>query len=371
MLKSVPVILLLGLIGGQAFAAKPPLEIPTRGDAVLDRLPPGYARLAPGRSTPATLETVDAMLATARQSGDMRLASRAEAVLDTLPEAQRESAYGLRLKAIALQHRHEFAPALRALDRVLATAPGDASARLVRAQMHVVQGRIGLARKDCAALALRFDVPSGTLCTASLSLRMGDHATAAMLMDRWLEQPPADVELRRHLLVLRGEAASRAGDRNADRWFREALALRPSDVRTLSAFSRHLNSTGKHAEVLRLLDGTPSSDTLMLQKTIAATRARHPDGPRLASELADRFSTMRRAGLEPELRDEAELALLQGDARRALALASENFRTQRDYEDIDLLARAVQATGQRPALEPVVAWARSEHLQLPELEGRS
>jgi hypothetical protein len=331
------------VVPATAFAQRPPLEMPRDGATVVERLPRGYAALAPARRQPP-LQQAAALLASAASTGDARLAARAEALLARYPDKTDEPAI-LRLRAFAAQHRHRFGEAAALLARVVRLSPRDGSARSSLVQVHLVQGRLDLARRECAALALGIDAQEAWVCLASLALRRGDHARAARAADRWLAQPSPDPAALRYMEVMRGEIASRAGDPGADAWFERALALGPDDVRTLSAFARHLRATQRPQAVVALLGDAPATETLALQQALAAREAGDPRAPMFARKLADRFARAHALGVEPELRDEAEFKLVfEGDAKGALALARRNFATQRDVEDVALVVRATQAT---------------------------
>jgi Tfp pilus assembly protein PilF len=351
-----------------ALAQRPPAVVPERADVVVERLPDGYAMLMPRAEAPPSLATAQTLLETGARTGDARLITRAEAMLARLPGG-RDRPDWIRAQAYAAQYRHDFQAALRLLDRAIRLDPRDGDARLARAQILLVQGGIEQARSECASLALAIDAGRGSLCVAAVSLRRGEYDTAARLLERWLARATPRDEARRHVLVLRGEAASRRGDADADVWFRRALALDPGDVRTLAAMSRHLRSSGRPAAAYDLLGGTPASDHLLLERALAAQAAGRPDARELADVLARRFALARTLGFEPDLRDEAEHALvLKRDPDVALRLAERNFAEQRDYEDVDLLRRAVMAADRPQAWEPVVAWASSQRLPLPPLE---
>lgn len=341
-----------------AAAQRAPARIPTDPAEVLERLPPGFTAASarrPGKR--ASTEQISALLALAASSGDARLAARAERLLEAYPADTPDREVN-RLRAFAAQHRHDFTGAIALLDRLVASNPRDGRALLSRSQINLVRGDLQAAGRDCAALTLGVDTASGTLCTAALAFRRGQYDAAARMADRALDGLPTG-DLRRHALVLRAEVASHEGDRNADRWFRDALDIAPGDVRTVAAHARHLRRAGRPADVLRLLARAPATDGLLLERALAAHALRHSDAALLGSMLERRFARMRAAGDEPELRDEAELALVvRDDAPRALRLASENFRTQRDFEDVDILVRSARAANRPEALEPLHAWER-------------
>jgi len=347
-----------------ALAQRPPIERPTNPDAVLEHLPSDYASLQTTRAAASTATQINRMMLAAARTGDARLATRAEKLIDRLPPAVLRSE-GRKLRAFAMQHRHDFTGAIAELDTVIQRHPGDPEARYARAQIQLVRGRIDLARKDCAALALSIDASLGTLCLASIALRLGEERQALALVDRWLQAGNASASYRRHVLVLGAEAASRAGRTDADARFQQALALDVADVRTIAAYARHLRASGRPAAAVDLLARAPSTDILLAQHALAAHEARDPGAAALAARLDRRYIDARAAGAEPELRDEADYHLtLRNDAPKALALALENFKTQRDYEDVELLQRAAKAARRPDALHELQQWARSQQLVL-------
>lgn len=363
---------LLLAIAAPAMAQRPPAQIPATADEVIERLPRGYAALRPATTPtdPSDNPAVEAeqLLQAAGRTGDARLAARADALLAAIPEDQ-VSTRIMKSRAFSAQHRHEFAQSLQLLNSVIKADPRDADARLARAQLHLVQGQIRAARGDCAALAIGIDSDYSTVCIAALSLRTGDLGQAAMFADRWLAQPKAEPSLRRFMLVMRGEIASRAASADADGWFRQALALGPDDVRTLAAYARHLNHAGRPRDVMALLSRAPDADALQLQLALAAHALHSDNAPALADAQARRYALARAVGVEPELRDEAELLLtLRGNAAQALALALRNFEQQRDYEDVDLLQRAAQAARRPDALAGLRKWADEQGLSLDAAE---
>jgi hypothetical protein len=346
-----------------AFAQRPPLERPRTAEVVVERLPRGYAALEGSTRQPPVLQAA-ALLSAAAATGDARLATRAESLLPVTGQQSRQLDV-LRLRAFAAQHRHAFADAARLLDAVATRAPRDGDTRLSLAQLHLVQGRLDLARRDCATLVLGIDAQDGMLCIASVALRRGDVAQAAAAADRWLARPSTDAATLRYVQVLRGEIAARAGDPAADAWFRQALAIAPGDVRTRSAFARYLRAVGRHRDVIALVGAAPSTETLALQQTLSATALRDPRAAAKTRTLADRFARAHAIGVQPELRDEAEFKLtLQGDPVGALLLAQRNFETQRDFEDVDLLLRTAAAAHRPDALAPLRQWASSQSLPL-------
>lgn len=356
---------------------RPPFIVPGDPRTEIGRLPAGYARLVPVAGQAAVAPRVpeigqaQRLLQVAARTGDGRLASRAGQILSRLPESDPRPAV-LAARAFAAQHRHDFAGALRWLDRWIEVEPRSGDARLARAQVHLVGGRLDLARKDCAALALGIDVRDGILCAAGLALRRGEYAQAASLADRWLARAsPKDGDLG-YVRILRAEAAARGGDPRAHALFRRALARDPDDVRTLAAYARYLRASGRNREVLQLLSGSAAHEGLRLQYALAAHAVAAPQAAALADAMARRHALAHAAGAAPELRDEAEFLLtLRSDPEGALRLASRNFASQRDVEDVDILVRAATAANRPDALRPLREWAAAHGLPPPDMARRA
>lgn len=354
------------LCAAPVHAQRPPATIPRNADTVLERLPKGYAALMPTRTRTATAPALQALqlLAAASRTGDARLAARADGLLQRSPSNSNNPQL-LRARAYSAQHRHDFALALQTLDRLIALDARDGGARLARAQIQILQGRLDRARSDCTTLALGIDSGRGLLCVAALSSRTGNYRAAIDVLDRWLVPTKQDDALRRYALAMRAEAASRTDAADADAWYRRALALDKDDVRTLASYARHLQAKGQHRQVMALLGNVPDHDGLQLQRALAAHAIGDPASLELKNAQGRRYAIARAAGSEPELRDEAEYLLtLRGDPAAALRLAQRNFETQRDVEDVALLQRAALAANQPQALQPLQAWARSQNLKL-------
>ncbi len=372
MLRGLIVCLTL-CFASAAMAQRPVAFVPGDPDTVIERLPRGYSAVLAMPQTSAspspsssTLEQARQLLDAAAQTGDARLASRADALLSRFP-ANDGRPDVLRMRAFSAQHRHDFAAAERLLDRLIARDPRAGDARLARAQIHVIGGRLDAARADCVALVLGVDAGDGMLCVAMLSLRQGQFSAAASMVDRWLVQNAnGDRGARRHALTLRGEIAARAADRDAGQYFQSALALAPGDVRTLAAYARFLRGAGRSRDVDALLSGHSDHEGLQLQRALALRETDPAKAGTIAAGLARSYASARSLGRTPELRDEAELMLtFRRDANSALALAQRNFRDQRDEEDVDLLIRAATAARQPEALQPLRAWAAAQRLSLP------
>ena len=156
----------------RAHAGRPPIVVPDDPSTVIERLPAGYAALAPTTAKEPPLLQIERLLGASARSGDSRLAARAEALLARFPPNDSNPDV-LRARAHSQQHRHQFDASLQILNRLVARYPRDGDALMSSAQVYLVKGEIGRARSDCAELAFAVDASRGTLCAVSLWMRMG------------------------------------------------------------------------------------------------------------------------------------------------------------------------------------------------------
>lgn len=343
-----------------AQAQAPPVYVPRLDSTVLTRVPRAYAAWREGESridTPAALES---MLADVAKGGDARLVGRMQLQLERYPADTPRLDVALARIWIS-QHRHDFAAARRDLDALIVRQPRFASAIAMRAHLNLTQGRLHDGQRDCAAMLL-LDQRQASFCAARLAQRRGNLDAADRLLTR-LRQ--GEDPIARDARLLAAEVASLRGDTQAETLFRAARAAAPGDVRPQIAYARWLRRQGRAMEALASLPKDPAHDGLALERVMAAVASGAIDADTLRARLVARHAAARLAGASPELRDEAELALIAGDARLALRLALANFETQRDIEDVDLLARAGRAAGGPEATEALLAWSSREGAPRP------
>ncbi len=370
-------ITVMGLaISCHAVQAKP--YVPDADGVVLERLPekidPSLAEVKRLRvmlaRRPGDLELATRLARRAidasRETGDPRFLGQAQAALATWwarPDAPRDV---LVLRATIRQSLHDFPAALGDLDRVLASAPLDAQARLTRASILTVIGRHADALRDCDALAGRTLELVVATCRASALELMGDASAYPMLiaaLHRAVRVPPPIMVWAQ---TLAGEMAARAGDASsAEQHFRRALAADPRDAYLRAAYADFLMDGERPREVVTLIGNDLANDTLLLRVALAEAQLSDPNAEERSAardhrlELAARFEASRARGDVVHRREEARYALhLEHDARRALSLARANWDVQREPADLRILIEAARATHDRATLELVDEWQR-------------
>ena len=256
------------------------------------------------------------------------------------------------------QLRHDFAAARSELDRLLAADPRDLEARLMSANLRLLAGEFDGARADCQRVLETGALYVGTICLAStqtgrnsvqrgraMIAALGDHGEAANELQVWR-------------LLTEADLASRAGDDDAARALLErAHALDPAHEEALTQLASQLLDAGEPQRALVLASAPGASPSRLVVRLRAAIALGDPRAAKWHHELDEVLAADRRRGIPPHLREEAELALyVDGDYAAALALARQNFATQRDTRDLRLLAAAAKAQGDRAAIAELRGW---------------
>ncbi|MEJ0037458.1 MAG: hypothetical protein WDO68_15505 [Gammaproteobacteria bacterium] len=350
-------------------------------------------------------------LARARTEREPRYFARAEALVRPWASLERARASTLRVQADILQNRHDFASAVKLLDRAIALDPRDAGAKLMRASVKMVGGRAAEARGDCAGVLASGESTSGTICLAQVLGATGGLARADALLKALVArdqltlsatsgaplaaatrfaqpvagraQPPATSasaagaqaatpagQVRAWALGLLADFSDRAGDsRAAETHLRAALVADPQNEGIRSALSDLLLTRGAYREALTLVDLPAPSIGLLARRARAQRQLRDPALEKTRSQIQDLVTLASRRGDPPHLREEALVAFdVDQDAAHALELAKANFGTQRETIDIRLLVRAARACGDGTTLRSVTQWIREtgyEDRQLP------
>jgi hypothetical protein len=247
-------------------------------------------------------------------------------------------------------------------DLALKSEPANTEARAWRAAILMVQADYAAARRECNLLAEHATELHATACVAYVDATTG-HARAAYdrlaaaLARRSRVDPGFHVWIQTRLAEMAWRASELAA---AEGHFRRGLALGVDDNFLLAAFADFLLERGRAAEVMPLLRKWERSDTLLLRLALAAHTLKLPEGDKYSRTLGDRFADAGLRGEKLHLQEEARYLLdLKGDARAALAAASENYRTQREPRDALVLLESALAARDAAAAVPALQWLES------------
>jgi hypothetical protein len=367
-------LLLAAILAVSEFAAAAPY-LPKDDAMVLETLPgkrsdPAAAELRELRAAAAAApKDADAAGRLARryfelamEEGDPRYVGYAQAVLRGWPESTATPADLLVLHGKLRQYRHDFAAAMADFDLALKADTANLGARAWRAAILMVQADYGAARRECMLLAQIAGGVQAVACIAYVDATTGNaRAAYARLNAALAGERDLDAGYRLWIQTRLAEMAWRFGDlAAAERHFRTGLALGVNDNFLLAAYADFLLEQGRAAEALALLKDWARSDTLLLRLALAARRLGRPEGEQYARSLGERFADAALRGEKLHLQEEARYLLeLKRDARAALAAASENYRSQREPRDAQVLIEAALAAGDPAAAAPALAWLES------------
>ena len=316
-------------------------------------------RAQPGNLALA-LETARRAVELGRREGDPRFFGKAESALQPWSQLAEPPEAVRVLRAVLWQTDHRFAAALGELDAVLRANPDDAQARLTRSAVLLVLGRPAEAQQACSGLSASAGRLVAVTCSATAASLAGKLLQGRTILGAAVAQAgSAKPAVRAWALTALAEMAERAGDLpDAEARYRAALEAAPGDAYALAAYADFLLERGRAAEVLPMLEKRTRADNLLLRLAIAEKQDGRPEAAAHGAMLRERFDEARLRGEAVHQREEARFQLeLEGNARRALVLAQEDFAVQREPADLLLLLRAAAAaadtTAARPALEQV------------------
>ena len=351
--------------------------VPSRDSEVIETLPGGSAErreerklrraLAEQPNNAALATRLSAQyLARARETGDPRYAGLSIAALRPWQDDTAAPGEVLLLQATLDQYLHQFDAAAAKLERLLQRDPKLGQAWLTLATIRRVQGRYDASDRACQALMGLGAGVYGPACLAENQALRGHTQAARSTFKRLLAAPGADAGTRNWLATSLAELEERAAEVDAAQaaW---TLALQASATPyTVLSYADFLIDQGRFAEALTTLKNQPRNDGVLLRVAIASVRAGAPGSDAQAREMRERIAV---ANLRPGTqsfhgREQAMFALwVDKQPQRALELARENVKSQREPIDLLILAQAARATGQELAMREVEQLRRDVGLQ--------
>ena len=351
--------------------------VPSRDSEVIETLPGGSAErreerklrraLAEQPNNAALATRLSAQyLARARETGDPRYAGLSIAALRPWQDDTAAPGEVLLLQATLDQYLHQFDAAAGKLERLVQRDPKLGQAWLTLATIRRVQGRYDASDRACQALMGLGAGVYGPACLAENQALRGHTQAARDTFKRLLAAPGANAGTRNWLATSLAELEERAAQVDAAQaaW---TLALQASATPyTVLSYADFLIDQGRFAEALTTLKNQPRNDGVLLRVAIASVRAGAPGSDAQAREMRERIAV---ANLRPGTqsfhgREQAMFALwVDKQPQRALELARENVKSQREPIDLLILAQAARATGQELAVREVEQLRRDVGLQ--------
>ncbi len=341
--------------------------VPASPDEVVEKVTAGGEARKARAATRAALankpDDVEAAVKLARgyldaaraEGNDVRLIGRAQAALGPWWGVLEAPPAVRLLRATIKQSLHDFSGARVDLDALVAADPDDVQAWLTRATVAQVVGDYAEAEKSCAALTGKVPPLIQVVCRAPLDGLRGKAAAAAASIDAAVGEQE---KLKAWAFSVAGELRWWAGEtKAAEAKFAAALQLDPTDDYTRGAWVDLLLDDGRAAEGVKMLVGHESNDALLLRLCLAQQAAKLEDSA--CGVLRDRVAATRQRGDIVHRREESRFALhVEDDAQKALALAVENFKVQREPADVRVLLEAALAADSRENAAPALEWMK-------------
>jgi hypothetical protein len=294
--------------------------------------------------------------------GDPRYVGYASAALTPLDKAAPAGNAGYwQIKGMLQQYSHNFDGALSSLDKASLADPKSPDPMAWRAAIQMVQANYAKAQTECDALKLLTTPLFAAGCTQYIRATTGELQSAFDALNAAIKaEPTASPELMLWELTRLAEMANRLKRFDeAEAYFKQALKLGVTDQFLLGAYADFLLQQKKPEAVITLLTDWERSDILLLRLALAGKAAKHKKAADWASSLRDRFVDAAKRGDRLHEQEAARFELdIENNPKKALALAANNYKLQKEPRDAEVLMRCALAAKDAAAAEPALAWLK-------------
>lgn len=306
----------------------------------------------------------------AMAQGDPRYVGYASATLAPLAQTAPDNPDYALVRGLLQQFSHEFDAALSSLAKASQLNPRSPEPLLWRAAIFMVQARYAEADAECQRAAPLAEPLIGAGCNAyvqaatgqlepafqNLSVAVKAAAQAAPELLLWQENRLAEMAYR----LGRFEVA--------EGYFKAALKQGVTDQFLLGAYADFLLARQRPGEVITLLAEWERSDILLLRLALAGKATGDKRSADWAAQLRDRFQAAARRGDKLHEQEAARFELdIEGNATKAVQIASLNYQVQKEPRDAEILLRAALAAKQPKAAQPALDWLRTSRYEDPAL----
>ena len=265
------------------------------------------------------------------------------------------------IKGMLQQYSHNFDGALASLDKASVADPKSPDPMAWRAAIHMVQADYPKAQAECDAIKPLTTPLFSAGCTQYVRASTGELQSAFDTLNAALKaEPTASPELVLWELTRLAEMAIRLKRfDDAEAYFQRALKLGVTDQFLLGAYADFLLMQKKPEAVITLLADWERSDILLLRLALAGKAANHKKAADWASALRDRFVEAAKRGDRLHEQEAARFELdIENNPKKALALAVNNYKLQKEARDAEVLLRTALAAQDVAAAEPALAWLK-------------
>jgi Tfp pilus assembly protein PilF len=303
--------------------------------------------------------------------GDPRYVGYASAALTPLDKAAPTGNPALtasywQIKGMLQQYSHNFDGALASLDKASVADPKSPDAMAWRAAIHMVQANYAKAQAECDALKPLTTPLFAAGCTQYVRASTGELQSAFDSLNAAVQaEPTASPELMLWELTRLAEMANRLKRFDeADAYFQRAFKLGVTDQFLLGAYADFLLQQKKPEAVITLLADWERSDILLLRLALAGKAANHKKAADWASALRDRFVDAAKRGDRLHEQEAARFELdIENNPKKALTLAANNYKLQKEARDAEVLLRTALANKDAAAAEPALTWLKQSRYE--------
>jgi hypothetical protein len=259
------------------------------------------------------------------------------------------------------QYSHNFDWALASLDKASLADPTSPDPMAWRAAIQMVQANYGKAQAECDALKPLTTPLFAAGCTQYVRATTGELQSAFDTLNAAVKaEPNAAPELLLWELTRLAEMAIRLKRfDDAEAYFKQALKLGVTDQFLLGAYADFLLQQKKPEAVITLLADWERSDILLLRLALAGKATNHKKAADWASSLRDRFVEAAKRGDRLHEQEAARFELdIENNPKKALTLAVNNYKLQKEARDAEVLLRTALAAKDAAAAEPALTWLK-------------
>jgi len=309
-----------------------------------------------------------AYLDLADETNDPRFIGLAEAVLTKWWE---NSDYiGIQLaKAKIQQHSHLFIESNHTLNQIISREPLNFSARLLRANNHLVTGEYLKARNDCAMLmAFANSIQSEACFLAANGLMQNTKDTLTALQgfnQQWHTYTQLNQQQLAWVAGVFADLSRILGKAGlAESFFKKGLQADSDNNYLLSNYADLLMHQKRYSSISFLL--SDYSDRLhILLRLALAEKYTAPGGNKFQQALKQQFQRMIPERTQLHLREKALYAYhLENDYPLALTLALKNWQSQREAGDLLLLLQCAQQQKDVSTLAMLETWLKENRFSI-------
>jgi len=305
---------------------------------------------------------IESLLVIGRVDSDPRYFGQAEAIIRPYLQDANVPHSTLLLWADILQHGHEYSASLTVLDSILNRLKIESRRRnqsikiathLMRATIYIAQGNVKKAMQDCRALIGKTSMLISITCIAQAKSVTGELERSRLLLSAQLNNVNPAMEasdgssIRAWAYTTLGEISMHlALERDAEKSFQNGLRHNPNDYYLAERYCDLLIEQKRFIECITLVKDKTHVTPLLLRAAISEKNIEQSKSRYYRSLIKKKLDIAPDTGRGEHLRDLAIYNLtLRHNSKLAYKYASQNWQTQKQFEDALILVQAANSLG--------------------------